>query len=150
MDISSQTPNAMASTVDVKLVYHGKVKIQTLDVNETFDSFMEKLKGLYGRDVNVEYVDEEGDCVEIIRTQDLSNAIELAKKQSSGKLRLLVTHVGPHPGHAPVPAPSAYPPPPPASALPALALPSPSNHVHPPNIPPPPIPILKVHGKKNS
>jgi hypothetical protein len=80
-----------SSVVMVKLVHGDNIRTQQLELQETIESFTKKMKELFGGEVIVKYMDEEGDPVIVGSTHDVQHVIKLAQKKTDGFYRLTVS-----------------------------------------------------------
>jgi hypothetical protein len=85
------SPGAAApSFVEVKFVHGEDVCKVMLQLNETIESFTQKLKSLYGESAVAKYEDEEGDLVKILFTKNVQDVIGLAQRKKDGLVRLMI------------------------------------------------------------
>jgi hypothetical protein len=94
---SSSTSSSFSSSVPppsaitVKVVQGDKIYMQKLESQESFESFTKKMRKLFGSEVIVKYVDEEGDFVIVESTINVQHIITLAQKKTDGLFRLIVS-----------------------------------------------------------
>ncbi len=89
--ISLAPAHPPSSVVMVKLVQGDNIHTQQLELQETIESFRKKMKELFGGEVIVKYMDEEGDPVIVGYTHNVQHVIKLAQKKTDALLWLTVS-----------------------------------------------------------